>query len=97
MIKRAQEVGLLVGLVPHIIENGRVCLQYALQYADGIVFLLQANPIYARNLKFVLVLFEHMLGLKLTFAKVRSCVLTKLKRGRIYTLKSSLALSNICP
>jgi hypothetical protein len=65
MIKRTQEVGLLVDLVPHIIENGCACLQYA----DDTIFLLQDNPMYARNLKFVLVLFEQMSGLKINFHK----------------------------
>jgi hypothetical protein len=65
MIKRPQAVGLLVGLVPHIIENGCVYLQYA----DYTFFLLQDNPIYARNLKFVLILFEQMSGLKINFHK----------------------------
>jgi hypothetical protein len=55
----------LVGLVPHIIESGCACLQYV----DDTIFLLQDNPMYARNLKFVLVLFEQMSGLKINFHK----------------------------
>lgn len=50
---------MLKGLVPRIIENGVINLQYA----DDPIFLLQDDLAMARNMKFILVLFEHMFGL----------------------------------
>jgi hypothetical protein len=52
--KKAQDASLIVGLFPHIIDKGCV----SLQYADDTVFLLQDNLDAARNLKFILILFE---------------------------------------
>jgi hypothetical protein len=56
LIKKAQERGLLGGLILHIIDKGFTYLQYA---ADTI-FLPQDNLEYARNLKYILILFELM-------------------------------------
>jgi hypothetical protein len=61
MIKKAQEEG----LIPHIIQNGCCCLQYA----DDTIFLIQDCLEGARNLKFILCLFESMSGLKINFHK----------------------------
>jgi hypothetical protein len=63
LIKKAQEVGLILGLIPHIIERGCACLQYV----DDIVFLIQDNLENARNLKFILIIFKLLCGLKINF------------------------------
>jgi hypothetical protein len=65
IIQKAQERGLICGLIPHIIQNGCCCLQYG----DDTIFLIQDCLEGARNLKFILCLFEHMSGLKINFHK----------------------------
>jgi hypothetical protein len=65
LIEKAQEMKLITGLVPHIINNGCAYLQYA----DDTILLIQDNLEYARNLKFILILFEKMSGLKINFHK----------------------------
>jgi hypothetical protein len=52
-------------LIPHIIQNGCSCLQYA----DDTIFLIQDCLEGARNLKFILCLFESMSSLKINFHK----------------------------
>jgi hypothetical protein len=64
MIRKAQDEGLIEGLIPHIIQNGCNCLQYA----DDTIFLIQ-DCLGARNLKFIMCLFESMSGLKINFHK----------------------------
>jgi hypothetical protein len=44
-----------------------------LQYADDTILLLQDNLDFARNLKFILILFEKMSGLKINFQKSKVC------------------------
>jgi hypothetical protein len=65
MIQKAQDEGILKGLIPHIITNGCCCLQYA----DDTIFLLQVDLEGAKNLNFILCLFEQMSGLKINFHK----------------------------
>jgi hypothetical protein len=38
MIHKAQDEGLIEGLIPHIIQNGCCCLQYALFFSSKIVW-----------------------------------------------------------
>lgn len=68
MIHRAQQNGLITGLVPHLISNGVAILQYA----DDTILCLQHDLEKANNLKLLLYLFELMSGLKINFRKVRS-------------------------
>jgi hypothetical protein len=65
LIQKAKDEGIIKGLIPHIIPNGCCCLQYA----DDTIFLLQDDLLDARNLKFILCLFEQMSGLKINFHK----------------------------
>jgi hypothetical protein len=65
MVHRAKDEGIISGLIPHIIPNGCCCLQYA----DDTIFLLKDDLEGARNLKFILCLFEQMSGLKINFHK----------------------------
>jgi hypothetical protein len=65
MIHKAQDEDLIEGLIPHIIQNGCSCLQYA----DDTIFLIQDCLEGAQNLKFILCLFESMSGLKINFHK----------------------------
>jgi hypothetical protein len=68
LIEKAQEMNLIGGLIPHILDNGCAYLQYA----DDTILLLQDNLEFAKNLKFILILFEKCLGLKLIFRKAKS-------------------------
>jgi hypothetical protein len=65
LIEKAQEKKLIEGLIPHVLKNGCAYLQYA----DDTILLLQDNLEFARNLKFILILFEKMSGLKINFQK----------------------------
>lgn len=65
LIKKAQYEGLIIGLIAHIVERWVACLQYA----DDTVFLLQDDLTGAKNLKFILLVFEQMSGLKINFYK----------------------------
>jgi hypothetical protein len=65
MINKAQEASLIVGLVPHLIENGVAILQYA----DDTILLIQEELTQATHLKMILYMFEAMSGLKINFDK----------------------------
>lgn len=47
-------------MVPHLIDGGLAILQYV----DDTIFLVEDGSSTARNLKFVLCLFEQLSGLK---------------------------------
>lgn len=83
LIKKALERGLLGGLIPHIIDKGCTCLQYA----DDTILLLQDNMEYASNLKYVLILFELMSGLKINFHNSDFFALVMPLRKVTFTLK----------
>jgi hypothetical protein len=91
MIKNAQQEKLIVGMTPHLQENGVAILQYA----DDTIFLLDEGFEYARNLKFILCLFEQMSGLKIIFAKYEVFCFGRCKDMResyeeIFTCKSGV-------
>jgi hypothetical protein len=65
MIERATAQGLITGLGEEFVERGVAILQYA----DDTILLIQNCPEQARNLKFILGLFEQMSGLKINFHK----------------------------
>jgi hypothetical protein len=52
--KNARQAGSLKGIVPYLKENGIAILQYS----DEKIFLLEEGFENARNLKFLLCLFE---------------------------------------
>lgn len=58
-------MGCLQGLVGHLVEGGLGMLQYV----DDTIFLFDGNLEGARNLNFLLCLFEHITGLKINFHK----------------------------
>lgn len=64
-MKTAQSRGLVKGLASHLVPGGCVVLQYA----DDTIFLLEADVESAKNLKFILCLFEQVSGLKINFHK----------------------------
>jgi hypothetical protein len=65
MILKAQLNDKFCGLVDHIIDKGIA----ALQYADDTIICLKHDLEGARNLKFLLYLYEVMAGLKINFHK----------------------------
>lgn len=65
MILQAQNSGLIVGLVEHIVPHGIAILQYA----DDTIICLKHDLEKARNLKLILYLYEMMAGLKINFGK----------------------------
>jgi hypothetical protein len=65
MILKAQSSDKLCGLRDHIIDKGIEVLQYA----DDTIICLKHDLEGARNLKFLLYLYEVMAGLKINFHK----------------------------
>ncbi|KAG8060373.1 hypothetical protein GUJ93_ZPchr0002g26796 [Zizania palustris] len=79
MVSKAVQGGLIAGLGGDNITGGVPILQYA----DDTIFLLQNDLVHAKNLKFILCLFEHMSGLKVNFHKSEVfCVGMNLERSR---------------
>jgi hypothetical protein len=82
LIKNAQGASLLVGLAPHIIDEGCACLQYAYD----IVFMIQDSLKAVRNIKFILILFEQMSDLMINFHKSEIYLFGDVKgKGHLYT------------
>ncbi len=65
LIKRAKEVGLLNGVVPHLVDDGLSILQYA----DDTIIFLEHDLQQANNLKLILSVFEKLSVLKINFHK----------------------------
>jgi hypothetical protein len=65
MISRVKEVGHKQGVVSHLILGGVLHMQYA----DDTLILIEPNDLGIVNLKFLLLCFENMLGLKIIFTK----------------------------
>lgn len=88
LVKRAQNQGLVNGLVPDLVSGGLSMLQYA----DDTIFLFDGDLHGARNLKFLLCLFEHLTGLKINFHKSEifcfgAAVENSLNLAQIFTCK----------
>jgi hypothetical protein len=56
LIRKAQTEGLVKGLVPHLMDGGVSILQYA----NDTILLLDDDLENARNIKFILYLFEQI-------------------------------------
>jgi hypothetical protein len=65
MLARASEAGHIRGVVPHLIPGGVTHLQYA----DDTMVLIEPSDLGIANLKFLLLCFENMSGLKINFDK----------------------------
>ena len=63
MVHKAQEYGLITGLISHIIPNGVAILQYA----DDTIIFLKHDLSGAIHMKLLLYLFEMLAGLKINF------------------------------
>ena len=71
MLAAASSSGHIQGVVPHLIPGGITHLQYA----DDTLILIQNNDAAIANLKFLLLCFEDMSGLKINFHKSEVFVL----------------------
>ena len=65
MIERAVAAGIIRGFGDQFVDGGVAILQYA----DDTILLIQNDLCQARNLKFILGLFEMLSGLKINFHK----------------------------
>jgi hypothetical protein len=72
MIHKAQENGLIKGLVPEYIDNG----MSVLQYVDDTILCLEDDLEGAQNMKFLLCTFEKMSGLKINFNKSETLMIS---------------------
>ena len=71
MLSAAASAGHIKGVVPHLIPGGLTHLQYA----DDTIILIQNEELAIANLKFLLLCFEDMSGLKINFHKSEVFVL----------------------
>jgi hypothetical protein len=65
MLDAAARAGHLRGVVPHLIQGGVTHLQYA----DDTILLLDLDDTSIANLKFILIAFKILLGLRINFLK----------------------------
>jgi hypothetical protein len=71
MLSRANSMGDIRGVVPHLIPGGVTDLQYA----DDTMTLIELTDVGIANLKALLLCFENMLGLKINFDKSKVVVI----------------------
>jgi hypothetical protein len=71
MLEGAAVAGHIHGVSPQLVAGGVTHLQYA----DDTLILVQNDPIDLMNLKFLLLCFESMSGLKINFAKSEAFVI----------------------
>ena len=64
-IARAKEDGQFRRLVPHLVDDGLLILQYA----DGTILFMEHDMEQAKNTKLLLCAFEQLSGLKINFHK----------------------------
>jgi hypothetical protein len=65
LINRAKEGGQIVGVAPHLVDDGISILQYA----DDTILFMDDDLEKARNMKLFLCAFEQVSGLKINFHK----------------------------
>lgn len=81
MIHKAQKNKLITGLISHIIPNGVTILQYA----DDTIVFLKHDMEGATHIKFLLYLFEMLVGLKIDFNKSEILMINdEDNRGNLY-------------
>ncbi|XP_071674451.1 uncharacterized protein [Lolium perenne] len=71
ILDKAKEAGHISGLIPHLIPGG----VSHLQYADDTIIMLQPDDLAIANLKYILLCFENMSGLRINFHKSEVMVL----------------------
>ena len=63
LISRAKETGRIQGVVPHLVDEGLLVLQYA----DDTVIFMDNDLERAKNMKLMPCAFEQLSGLKINF------------------------------
>jgi hypothetical protein len=71
MLDAAARAGHLRGVVPHLIQGGVTHLQYA----DDAILLLDLYDVSIANLKFILIAFEILSGLKINYLKSKVIIM----------------------
>ena len=65
LISRVKEIGQISGMVPHLVDDGLLVLQYA----DDTIIFMENNLDQAVNMKLLLCAIEQLSGLKINFHK----------------------------
>jgi hypothetical protein len=65
ILKKANSARHIKGVIPHLLPRGITHLQYA----DDTMILLEKNDINIANIKFILIYFELISGLKINYHK----------------------------
>ncbi|WVZ64229.1 hypothetical protein U9M48_013787 [Paspalum notatum var. saurae] len=65
LIKRAKDDSQIIGIIPHLVDDG---LQI-LRYADDTIIFIDHDLEQAKNMKLLLCVFEQLSGLKINFHK----------------------------
>ena len=78
IIARAKQEGQVEGVIPHLVDDGLSILQYA----DDTIIFLSHDMEKARNMKYLLCVFEQLSGLKINFHKSEIFLLWTSKRIR---------------
>jgi len=65
LINRAKDEGHVTGIVPHLVDG----ILSILQYVDDTILFMDHDIEKATNMKMLLCVFEHLLGLKNNFDK----------------------------
>jgi hypothetical protein len=72
MVHKAQENGLIKGLVSNYIEHGLAVLQYV----DDTILCIEDDLESVQNMKFLLCLYEKMSSLKINFNKTEALMVS---------------------
>jgi hypothetical protein len=65
LIKRAKEEDQITGVIPHLVDDGLLILQYV----DDTILFMEHDIDKANNIKLLLSAFQQLLGLKINFHK----------------------------
>jgi hypothetical protein len=81
LLDHASNAGHIKGVVSHLVDNGVTHLQYA----DDTILLIELDDLAIANLKFILICFEIMSGLKINFFKSEVIVtgVSQLEQARV--------------
>ena len=79
LIARAKQEGQVEGVIPHLVDDGLSILQYA----DDTIIFMSHDMEKARNMKYLLYVFEQLSGLKINFHKSEIFCFGKAKESEI--------------
>jgi retron-type reverse transcriptase len=65
LIKRAKEEGQIIGVIPHLVDDGLLILKYA----DDTILFMEHDIDKAKSMKLLLSVFKQLSGLKINFHK----------------------------